>query len=222
MSVTMNIKMILGSVISTAVFLALALWPYGSIAQFLGHPARLALVVVTLVALMVACFSRTSGLSGGVREDKGNRWIFVPLAILSVGLGLLPSWSDVHEVWVVDRDTIRYVGVVLFTIGLGLRLAPTFILGRRFSGLVAIQPGHTLETRGLYSHIRHPSYLGLLLSLVGWSLVFRSLLGLLLVLGILWLLMCRMNAEEKLLAEQFGESYDSYRKRTWRLIPHLY
>jgi protein-S-isoprenylcysteine O-methyltransferase Ste14 len=35
-------------------------------------------------------------------------------------------------------------------------------------------------------------------------------------------LVYRMNAEEKLLAEQFGESCDAYRKRTWRLIPHLY
>jgi protein-S-isoprenylcysteine O-methyltransferase Ste14 len=218
----MRIRMVIGSVVWTAVFLALAAWPYGSTAQFLAHPARLALVVVTAAALVVAFTSRTSGLSSGVREDKRNRWILAPLVILSLGVGLIPSWSDVHEVWVFDSDTIRYIGVVLFAIGLALRLAPTFILGRRFSGLVAIQPDHTLETRGLYSHIRHPSYLGLLVSLIGWSLVFRSLLGLLLALGILWLLVCRMNAEERLLAEQFGESYDSYRKRTWRLIPYLY
>jgi protein-S-isoprenylcysteine O-methyltransferase Ste14 len=177
---------------------------------------------VAAAALVVASFSSTSGLSGGVREDRRNRWILAPLGILSLGIGLLPSWSDIHQVWVIDGDTARYIGVAFFAIGLTLRFAPTFILGRRFSGLVAIQPDHTLETKGLYRHIRHPSYLGLLVSLIGWSLVFRSLLGMLIVLGILGLLVCRMNAEEKLLAEQFGESYDSYRKRTWRLIPYLY
>ena len=47
-------------------------------------------------------------------------------------------------------------------------------LGNRFSGLVAIQPGHKLLTSGIYSVIRHPSYLGLLLNSLGWSLAFRA------------------------------------------------
>ena len=38
----------------------------------------------------------------------------------------------------------------------GERIWPIFVLGRRFSGLVAIQPGHTLVTRGVYGVIRHP------------------------------------------------------------------
>jgi len=42
-----------------------------------------------------------------------------------------------------------------------LRLWPVFILGRRFSGLVAIQPGHTLVTNGIYGVVRNPSYLGM-------------------------------------------------------------
>ena len=48
--------------------------------------------------------------------------------------------------------------------GGALRLWPVFVLGHRFSGLVAIQRGHTLVTTGVYSVIRHPSYLGLLVS----------------------------------------------------------
>ena len=47
--------------------------------------------------------------------------------------------------------------------GGALRIWPVFVLGRRFSGLVAIQPGHTLVTTGIYSVIRNPSYLGLLI-----------------------------------------------------------
>jgi protein-S-isoprenylcysteine O-methyltransferase Ste14 len=57
---------------------------------------------------------------------------------------------------------------------------PVFVLGQRFSGLVEIQPGHTLALSGVYEVIRHPSYLGLLVNLLGWVLAFRSWVGVLL------------------------------------------
>jgi len=77
-------------------------------------------------------------------------------------------------------------------------------------------------TEGVYSVIRHPSYLGFLLAILGWMLVFRSGLGLLLLLPLIWVLIKRMDAEEALLASAFGEEYAAYRKRTWRLIPSIY
>src|SRR5215217_4651619 len=43
--------------------------------------------------------------------------------------------------------------------------------------LVAIQPGHTLVTSGVYGVIRHPSYLGLLVNALGWALAFHSGVG---------------------------------------------
>src|SRR5579875_1732908 len=111
------------------------------------------------------------------REDTGNRWILVPFLILGLLLGWLPAYTDRRDVGTIDGDAVRYLGLVLYVVGGVLRLAPVFVLGRRFSGLVAIQEGHELETGGLYRVIRHPSYLGLLVLLFGWSLVFRSGIG---------------------------------------------
>jgi len=96
------------------------------------------------------------------------------------------------------------------------------VLGRRFSGLVAIQPGHKLVTGGVYGVIRHPSYLGLLVSSLGWALAFRSGVGALLVALVLPSLLARMRAEEALLQAQFGGEYEGYCARTSRLIPGLY
>ncbi len=96
------------------------------------------------------------------------------------------------------------------------------MLGRRFSGLVAIQPGHTLVTGGVYGVIRHPSYLGLLVSSLGWALAFRSGVGVLLTLLLIPPLVARIRAEEALLRSQFGGDYDAYRSRTSRLIPGIY
>jgi len=107
--------------------------------------------------------------------------------------------------------------VALFAAGGALRLWPVFMLGDQFSGLVAIQPGHRLVTSGVYGVIRHPSYLGLVISSLGWGLAFRRGIGALLVPPLL----ARVKAEERLLHSQFGDEYEAYRARTSRLIPGL-
>lgn len=117
---------------------------------------------------------------------------------------------------------IRWIGVVLFGAGRALRIWPVFVLGRRFSGLVAIQAGHTLVTSGVYGVIRNPSYLGLLVNALGWGLAFRSGVGVLLTALLIPPLVARIRAEERLLRAQFGDEYDSYRGRTARLVPGVY
>ena len=112
--------------------------------------------------------------------------------------------------------------MVLCAAGGLLRLIPVYVLGRRFSGLVAIQEGHKLETRGIYGLVRNPSYLGLLLSSTGWVLAFRSVVGIILTATLLVPLVARIRAEERLLREYFGPEYEAYCARTWRLLPGIY
>ena len=112
--------------------------------------------------------------------------------------------------------------MVLFTAGGILRLWPVFVLGQRFSGLVAIQQGHTLVTDGIYRRIRNPSYLGLVVNMLGWVLTFRSGVGVLLTALAVPVLIARIHSEERLLREHFGAEYDAYCARTWRLVPGVY
>src|SRR5262249_17457748 len=121
-----------------------------------------------------------------------------------------------------DGDAMRWVGVVVCLLGGLLRIIPVYVLRNRFSGLVAIQPGHRLETRGIYGVIRNPSYLGLLVTSLGWGLTFRTGVGGLLLAALLVPLVARIRAEERLLHEHFGAEYDAYCKRTWRLVPGIY
>jgi protein-S-isoprenylcysteine O-methyltransferase Ste14 len=157
-----------------------------------------------------------------VREDRGNRWVLIAFLLLGLLDAYLPAYTDRKELWTIDGDTTRWLGVVLFVAGRALRLWPVFVLGNRFSGLVAIQPGHTLVTSGIYGVIRHPSYLGLLTNLLGWGLAFRSGVGVLLTALMMLPLLVRINSEEKLLRAQFGDEYGAYCARTSRLVPGLY
>jgi protein-S-isoprenylcysteine O-methyltransferase Ste14 len=213
--------MMLITVASLALYLGLAAWGWGGWSALAAHPARAGAVVATVVLSVAAMF--TSGnLSSGRREDTKNRWILLPVLIVGLVLGWLPAYTDRREIWAIDGDAVRYLGLALFVAGSVLRLAPVFVLGRRFSGLVAIQQGHELVTSGLYGVIRHPSYLGLLLGTFGWSLVFRSAIGVLVTLLLLPPLVARMNSEEALLESEFGAQYAEYRRRTWRLLPFVY
>jgi protein-S-isoprenylcysteine O-methyltransferase Ste14 len=206
---------------ATAAYFGLAVLGWDGPAAFFSHPALIALAVATFVMAGAALFAG-GNISPGVREDRGNRWVITALALIGVLTAFLPALTDRKEFWTLDGDAIRWLGVVLFAAGGALRLWPVVVLGNRFSGLVAIQPGHTLVTSGVYGVIRHPSYLGLLINSLGWALAFRAGVGLLLTALTIPPLLARIRAEERLLRAQFGSEYDAYRARTSRLIPGLY
>jgi len=207
--------------VGTAAYLGLAVLGWGGLAVFFSHAARVVLAIVLLAMAIVAAFAG-GNLSPGLREDRTNRWVIGVVAIVGLLNGYLPAYTDRIGFWTLDRDAIRWFGVGLFAAGGALRIWPVFILGRRFSGLVAIQPGHTLVTSGVYSVIRHPSYLGLLVSSLGWSMAFRSGAGILLTGLLIPVLLARIQAEERLLRAHFGDEYKIYSARTSRLLPGLY
>jgi protein-S-isoprenylcysteine O-methyltransferase Ste14 len=206
---------------STGVYLGLAVVAYGGYARFFSHPPLVALAAIFVVLTVAAIFAG-GNVSAGVREDRTNRWVVG--AVLAIGLfgAVVPAWTDRIGFWTIDGDTTRWIGVALLAIGGTLRIVPVFVLGNRFSGLVAIQPDHALATGGIYGVIRHPSYLGLLVSSLGWGLAFRSTVGVLLAGLLIPVIVARIRAEERLLSEQFGPQYDAYRARTSRLIPGIY
>lgn len=211
----------LSAIGSTAVYLALAILGWGGFAAFFCRPAFIALTIV-LVALAVAGVFAGGNLSTGVREDRDNRWVLIVFFTLGIASGYVPALTDRLDFWTIDGNAVRWLGVLLFGLGGALRLWPVYVLGDRFSGLVAIQPGHMLVTTGIYSRIRNPSYLGLLIMSLGWALAFRSGVGVLMTAALMPPLIARMRAEERLLASEFGAEYEAYRARTWRLLPGIY
>ena len=132
------------------------------------------------------------------------------------------AYTDRIGFWAVGGDTMRWAGLFVCAAGSALRLIPVFVLNNRFSGLVAIQAEHKLETRGIYGLVRNPSYLGMLVAAIGWALVFRSIVGVLISLLSLIPIIPRIHSEERLLREHFGAQYDEYFARTWRLLPWIY
>jgi protein-S-isoprenylcysteine O-methyltransferase Ste14 len=205
---------------SSAAYFALAVLGEGGFAPF-SQPA-LAAATAAYFAIVVVSMFAGGNLSPGEREDRTNRWVLIPFSIVGLALGFVPAFTDRIGFLTLDGNAIRWVGIALFIAGASLRLWPVFVLGNRFSGLVAIQQGHRLVTTGIYGVIRNPSYAGLLLYCIGWSLTFRSAVGLILTAILVPPLIARIRSEEALLASYFGAEYEAYRARTARLIPGIY
>jgi len=208
-------------VLRTLLQLGLPVLGWGGFAPFFSHLPLVALTIVTLLMSAIVLFS-SANISSGVREERGNRWVLGAFIILAVLLAYVPAYTDRHDVRTIGGEAVRWTGVVLFILGGTLRLWPVWVLGRFFSGLVAIQRDHKLITTGIYGRIRNPSYLGMLVGALGWALAFRSALGILITALLLIPLSARMQAEEQLLAGQFGPEYASYKARSWRLLPGIY
>jgi protein-S-isoprenylcysteine O-methyltransferase Ste14 len=220
-----SLKLTLATLAGTLAYLGLAILGGGGVAAFFAEKARLALAVV-IVALSLAALFSGGNLSPGESEDRGNRWVLVPLTVLGLLGAYLPPYTERIGFWIIANDqggdAVRWLGVALSILGGVLRLWPVFVLGHRFSGLVAIQPGHRLVTGGIYSIIRHPSYLGLLIASLGWGLAFRSVVGVIIAVLTIPPIVARIRAEERFLHAHFGAEYERYRARSARMIPGVY
>lgn len=107
--------------------------------------------------------------------------------------------------------------------GLGLRWAAIGRLGRLFTWRVAILDDHPLVTDGVYRRIRHPSYTGGLLAALGVLVALGNAVPVaVFACTHLPLVLHRVRVEEKVLAGHFGESWQAYASRTWRLFPGIW
>ena len=115
------------------------------------------------------------------------------------------------------------LGQLAMVIGISVRSWALLVLGRFFTTHVTFQAGHRLVTGGPYRWVRHPSYTGALLSLLGFPLACGSLFGLVVALAVVPVAFAyRIRVEERALREGFGAAYERYSERTWRLVPGLY
>lgn len=223
----------LGYLVSTIViYLGIPLlgWGIGDLRSFFSMSQRLgyALIVVALgFAVGWQALEDPIGIRGGTgRRDKlVTRQRFIRIAItllLFVALLFLP-FADRHAIGVlIGGPVIRWVGVVLFGIGIGLVFWSGVALGSLYSGDVTLQEDHRLVTNGPYRYVRHPRYAGAILLGFGLSLTFNSWMGLVVSVVFIGIILLRMGDEEALMKEEFGQEWEGYCEHTQRLIPFIY
>jgi protein-S-isoprenylcysteine O-methyltransferase Ste14 len=199
----------------------------GGLRPLLAHPPALALLAVWTVSNGVLAWLKPVGKQDVTTVRKDAPLVLValfllplfatPVSALGERLGLANApWGALPEA---AAQAIVWTGVALSGLGLAIRIAAMRRLGARFSPRIAVQKEHALETRGLYSRIRHPGYLGALLATFGGVMAFQSMLAWPLVALMFVAQSARARREETLLEEHFGDDYRAYAKRAGRFLP---
>ena len=168
-------------------------------------------------------FWRSARSGETAREEKGDLsfWLILP--------GFLAAFFAPPLEWLylpgfLPRSLwIQIAGLVLILLAFLLRIWSRVHIRGLYSGHVEVQVEHRLVQSGPYRLVRHPGYAGFLLLTLGVVLGYSSLIGLISIpLLLLPGLAYRINVEERLLQEQFGEEYTVYKARTKKLIPGIW
>jgi protein-S-isoprenylcysteine O-methyltransferase Ste14 len=151
--------------------------------------------------------------------SRGEGWLALQLVLMAAIVGS----SLIFEPFVsgAARVLLGALGVSLLVVGLGLVVLGSRRLGRGATPFPRPQPGAELAADGVYRRVRHPIYVGVIVSALGWTLVTASLSALVLVGLLAVLLDLKARREERWLDEHYP-GYADYRRRTRRFIPRLY
>jgi len=117
--------------------------------------------------------------------------------------------------------TSFFSGLGLFIVATLFRIKGLTDLKGGFSPYIEKQENHTLITNGVYSLVRHPLYLSMLLLVIGAAIMLSAVWAWVFIVAVAGGVLIRIREEEKFLLEQFPE-YRAYCKKTWRLVPGIY
>ena len=168
-----------------------------------------------LSEILLMVIKRSDSSTSKTRKDSGSLIFLWLMITLGFTCGFFLS-KPVSHFW-------AGFGLPLIISGLIIRWVAILQLGNSFTVDVAISDSANLKTDGIYKGIRHPSYSGILLVAVGFSAIMSSLYSfLVLVIPVFVAIIYRINIEEKVLINEFGESYNEYMNNTKKLIPWIY
>jgi protein-S-isoprenylcysteine O-methyltransferase len=117
--------------------------------------------------------------------------------------------------------SIQIIGLVIMIFGFIVCIMAREYLSKNWSGRVTIQEKHELIKKGPYKKIRHPIYFGVLVMMLGSSIIIGNLIDFIWVLFSFFGLYRKSKQEEKLLEKEFGGIYGQYKKETKMIIPYI-
>ena len=150
----------------------------------------------------------------------------VILFLLLIGMFILPliysasTWLDFANyslpAWA------GWLGVALIAGALFVFWRAHADLGLNWSPSLEIREKHELITKGIYGMIRHPMYASQWLWVIAQPLLLQNwIAGIVNLLIFIPFYLLRVQAEEQMMINKFGDQYRDYMKRTGGVLPKI-
>lgn len=178
-------------------------------------------LLVTVVAFSIGELAQVRRVRRGSRNADLWAEVLFRLGFVTGILTLPLARSVVPDAQLPSAATM--VGIAVAWLGLLLRWWSFRTLGRYFTLVLRTSPDQDVVDRGPYRVLRHPSYTGLLMVVLGCALMVGNWVGLLVCCAWVWAAMVyRIRVEERALAEALGVAYLDFAATRARLVPFVW
>jgi protein-S-isoprenylcysteine O-methyltransferase Ste14 len=177
------------------------------------------LLWVLLETFDIGNFPRLRHSGGDIKRTDNSSALLLRISLyVSIIIAFMLAINNIAML----TDWFFYPGIFLVLIGILVRQWAMYTLGRFFTLTISVKKNQKVVDYGPYRYVRHPSYLGMFITVMGIGVALESWGGILAILVIYGLAIgYRIYVEEKFLVSELGDDYVRYMKRTKRLIPFV-
>ena len=191
----------------------------------LNTPFKIIYLALFLVALMVRkIYTAKNRKMDFIKDEKSGMDItFLVLNGVGMIIPLIYVFSDAFAFAEYQRpDWAGWLGAVLFCMAIWLLFRSHADLGKNWTATLAIQKEHKLVSNGIYKHIRHPMYAAHILWAVAQILIIPNwIAGFSFIVVMIPHYLLRVDKEEQIMIDQFGNDYKDYAEKTGRIFPRM-
>ena len=149
-------------------------------------------------------------------QTRGAAWVSVQLVLFALyTLAFLVPYGRLDQ-------SVLFAGIIFLLWGAGLIWSAIWVMGPSFTIFPVPNPEGKLVRTGIFKQVRHPIYGGVILSLLGLSLVASRSAPIAVVAALGFFFYRKSEFEEITLIERFPE-YTRYKAETpRRMLPFLW
>lgn len=168
-------------------------------------------LLIYVVFLLIASFERIAS-TFFKQKTKPTRIIYHNWIFNSLLYGYIAvTFLSIIEFFSMNRyinPMVSLCGFIFYICGATLRQMAMSSLGDNWSIKTEIKEKHVLVKDGVYKYLKHPYYIAVILELFGICLIANAFYSLIFVFFFQFpLILIRINLEEKVLLNHFGDAY---------------
>lgn len=147
-----------------------------------------------------------------IKKIMPTTWLLITIVVMLTFHFLFPVTLMIPRLW-------NLLGLIPMSLGVAINLSADKAFHQARTTVKPFQESSSLVTNGVFRISRNPMYLGFVLTLIGIAVLVRSLSPYLVVFAFAILIdRIYIRAEEYMLAEKFGATWEAYNAKTRRWL----